>query len=103
MLDQAVLLGRKEGHTDRFFTLGRSLCVTGLAVTSPNLMARANADETMPAIFRTGFAFVERGSFVLRECPPHVTNRVHSRLRCSGVISFMFMARSSGASYFVFV
>ena len=83
----------------RFLTLGRSLWVTGLTVTSPHLMARRYADETMPAMLRTDFGFIARGSFVWRVWPPDFSNRAHSRLQCSGVISFMFMPSNSAARY----
>ena len=83
----------------RFLTFGRSLWVTGFVVASPHLIARTNAEDTMPAMFRTVFGFIARGVLVLRVWPPHFSNRVHSRLRCSGVISVMFIASSSGAMY----
>ena len=83
----------------RFFTLGRSLWVTGLLVTSPHLMARTNAEDTTPAMFLTVFGFIARGALLLRVWPPHFSNRAHSRLRWSGAISAMFIASSSGARY----
>src|ERR1017187_5291453 len=72
-----------------FFTRGGSLLVTGLVVTSPHLIARENAVETTPAIFRTVFALIGRGSLVRRTWPPNFSKRPHSRLRCRGVISAM--------------
>src|ERR1019366_377795 len=83
----------------RFLTLGRSLWVTGLVVASPHLIARANADDTKPAMFLTVFGFIARGVLALRVWPPPFSNRVHSRLRCSGVNSVIFIASSSGAMY----
>src|SRR5258708_37835207 len=50
----------------RFLTFGRSLWVTGFVVASPHLIARANADDTKPAIFLTVFGFIARGVLVLR-------------------------------------
>ena len=50
-------------------------------------------------MFLTVFGFIARGVLDLRVWPPHFSNRVHSRLRCSGVISVMFIASSSGARY----
>src|ERR1700730_17929550 len=49
-----------------FFSLGGSLLVTGLVVANPHLMARLNALETTPAIFRTVFALSCPGELVLR-------------------------------------
>jgi hypothetical protein len=66
-------------------------------VVNPHLMARTNAEETMPAIFLTVFGFIGRGVLFLRVWPPHFSNRAHSRLRCRGVIAVMFMSSSSGA------
>src|ERR1019366_3804671 len=82
-----------------FFIFGRSLCVTGLVVTSPHLIARRKAEDTRPAMFLTVFGAIARGSLVLRVWPPHFSNRVHSRLRCRGVIAVMSIASSSGARY----
>jgi len=44
----------------RFFTLGRSLWVTGFMLANPHLIARRNAEDTTPAMFLTvfGFAFI---------------------------------------------
>src|SRR5579872_1824351 len=64
----------------RFLTLGRSLWVTGFVVASPHLIARANADDTKPAMFLTVFGFIARGVVDLRSWPPDFSNRVHSRL-----------------------
>src|SRR5580704_18224128 len=46
----------------RFFTLGRSLWVTGFVVTNPHLIARRYAEETRPAMFLTVFGFIARGA-----------------------------------------
>src|ERR1039457_2458080 len=64
----------------RFLTLGRSLWVAGLAVTSPHLIARTYADDTKPAMFLTVFGFMARGFLDLRVWPPHFSNRVPPRL-----------------------
>lgn len=53
-----------------FFTRGGSLLVTGFVATSPHFIARENADETNPAMFRTVFALKGRAAFVRRSCPP---------------------------------
>ena len=49
----------------RFLTLGRSLWVTGFVVASPHLIARANAEDTKPAMFLTVFGFIGRGVLLL--------------------------------------
>src|ERR1700687_3315825 len=82
-----------------FFTRGGSLLVTGFVATRPHLIARANADEPTPAMFRTVFGLMGRGILVLRVWPPLFSNRLHSRLRCGGVISASGIARSSGLRY----
>jgi hypothetical protein len=46
-----------------FFTRGGSLLVAGLVEVSLQRIARANALETTPAMFRTVFALIERGVF----------------------------------------
>ena len=79
-----------------FFTRGGSLFVTGLVVTSPHLMARENAEETTPAMFLTVLALNGRGVFFFRVWPPHFSNRVHSRLRCNGVMSAIGIFSNSG-------
>src|ERR1700693_891902 len=78
-----------------FFTFGGSLLVTGLVVANPHLMARLNALETTPAIFRTVFALSGRGNLVLRVWAPDFSNLAHSRVRCSGVISVSGFAHRS--------
>ena len=65
----------------RFLTFGRSLWVTGFVLVSPHLIARANAEDTNPAMFLTVFGFIGRGVLVLYVWPPHFSNRIHSRLR----------------------
>src|ERR1035437_487264 len=66
-----------SASTMRFLTLGRSLWVTGFVVASPHLIARRNAEDTKPAMFRTVLGFIGRGVLVLRMWPPHFSNRVH--------------------------
>jgi hypothetical protein len=58
-----------------FFTRGGSLFVTGLMLASPQLIARENALETIPAMFRTVFALTGRGALVLRTWPPDLSRR----------------------------
>ena len=82
-----------------FFTRGGSLFVTGLAEINPHRIARMNALETTPAIFRTVFALMGRWLLCLRAWPPHCSSRVHSRLRWSGVISPIGMVNSAGSRY----
>src|ERR1039457_6945233 len=50
----------------RFFTLGRSLWVTGLVVARLHLIARRYAEDTTPAMFLTVFGFIGRGALDLR-------------------------------------
>jgi hypothetical protein len=71
----------------RFLAFGRSLWVAGFV------------EDTKPAMFLTVFGFIARGVLDLRVWPPHFSNRVHSRLRCSGVIPVMFIASGSGAMF----
>ena len=54
----------------QFFTRGGSLLVTGFIEIRPQRIARANALETTPAIFRTVFALSARGVRSLR-CGRH--------------------------------
>ena len=98
-MGQRLLLGRKQRQSDALPHFGRSLWVTGFVVASPHLIARTNAEDTMPAMLLTVFGFIARGALVLRVWPPDFSSRAHSRLRCSGVISVMFIASSSGARY----
>lgn len=73
--------------------------VTGLAETKPHRIARANALETTPATFRTVLALSGRGFLSFRVCPPDFSNRDHSRLRWSGVISESAIANNAGSIY----
>jgi hypothetical protein len=70
-----------------FFGIGGSLLETGLVATSPHLIARAKALDTTPAVFRTVFADSGRGVLSRTVWPPCLSKRLHSRLRCSGVMS----------------
>lgn len=81
----------------RFFIFGRSLCVTGLVVTSPHLIARRYAEDTRPAMLRTVFGDIGRGVLVLRVWPPDFSNRTHSLLRCSGVPALAHEAQAVNA------
>jgi hypothetical protein len=46
-----------------------------LMLASPQLIARENALETIPAMFRTVFALTGRGALVLRTWPPDLSRR----------------------------
>src|SRR5262249_46023031 len=82
-----------------FFTRGGSELVTGFVVTNPHLMARENADDTTPAMFRTVFVLSGRGVFLFRVCPPHFSSLLHSRLRCNGLISAIGIWSNAASRY----
>jgi hypothetical protein len=65
----------------------------------PQRIARANALETTPAMFRTVFAERGRGALERRWCPPLSSSRFHSRSKCSGVISLIGRASNSGSMH----